>query len=272
VRTFKGYHHYLQHPGHTHFKETMNAVMYWKSVRTTIRSITRSCRSCQINKGQKLKYGHLLPKTAISNPWECLCVDLICPYTVKGKDNLLDFVALTMIDHAFSWFEIVELPVITRLRRQTVNGKELLTANKVFDKTTDCIAKFVNKTWLCRYPWCPYLIYNNRSEFKLTLSAYASHVVLSLSQPWLRIRKQMLYWNMCTNASDRCYAQLKFIWPNQYHRMMLMSSLTIWHGQFSLTITQYLKLHQVQPFLDKTCSSTFLSWLTSTKLENTGNH
>jgi hypothetical protein len=46
-------------------------------------------------------------------------------------------------------------------------GKELLIADKIFDKTLECIAKLVNKTWLCRYPRCHYLIYNNGSEFKL---------------------------------------------------------------------------------------------------------
>jgi hypothetical protein len=40
--------------------------------------------------------------------------------------------ALTMIDPASSWFENVELTVITQLHRQTVNGKELLTADKIF--------------------------------------------------------------------------------------------------------------------------------------------
>jgi hypothetical protein len=40
--------------------------------------------------------------------------------------------ALTMIDPASSWFEIAELPIITQLRRQTVDGKELLTAEKIF--------------------------------------------------------------------------------------------------------------------------------------------
>jgi hypothetical protein len=104
----------------------------------------------------------------MSNPWECLCVDLIGPYTVKGKDNSqIDFMALTMIKPASSWFEIVELLVITQLHRQIVNGKELLTANKIFDKTSYCIAKLVNKIWLCRYTWRHYLIYNNGSEFKL---------------------------------------------------------------------------------------------------------
>jgi hypothetical protein len=80
-------------------------------------------------------------------PWECLCIDLICPYTLKGKDNSqIDFMALTMIDPASSWFEIAELPIVKQLHQQTVNGKELLMADEIFDKTSECIAKLVNKT------------------------------------------------------------------------------------------------------------------------------
>jgi hypothetical protein len=153
VHVVKWYHYHLQHTGHTRLKETMNTAMYWKGMHTTIRSMTWSCKTCQVNKRQTLKYGHLPPKNVISNPWECLCVDLIGPHTLKGKDNLqIDFMALTMINTASSWFEIVELPVIIQLRRQTVNGKELLTVGEIFDKTLDHIAKLVNKTWLCRYP------------------------------------------------------------------------------------------------------------------------
>jgi hypothetical protein len=33
--------------------------------------------------------------------------------------------------------------------------------------TSERIAKLVNKTWLCRYPWCHHLIYDNGNEFKL---------------------------------------------------------------------------------------------------------
>jgi hypothetical protein len=107
------YHHYLQYPGHTCLEETMNAAMYWKGMRTTIRSLTMSCRSCQINKRWSRRYGHLPQKTVITNPWECLCVDLIGPYILKGKDNLqIDFIVLTMIDPASSWFEIAELPIV----------------------------------------------------------------------------------------------------------------------------------------------------------------
>jgi len=64
------YHHYLQHPGHTRLEETINAAMIWKGMRATIRSITKSCKTCQTNKKRKLKYGHLPAKTVIRIPWE----------------------------------------------------------------------------------------------------------------------------------------------------------------------------------------------------------
>ncbi len=44
------YHHYLQHPGHTQLEETIKAIMYWKGMHTSIRSLTKSCRACQVNK------------------------------------------------------------------------------------------------------------------------------------------------------------------------------------------------------------------------------
>jgi hypothetical protein len=44
VCAVKWYHHYLQHPGHTCLGETMNTATYWKGMRTTIRSMPKSCR------------------------------------------------------------------------------------------------------------------------------------------------------------------------------------------------------------------------------------
>jgi hypothetical protein len=159
------YHHYLQHPGHTRLEETMKAAIYWKGMRTTIRSITKSCKTCQINKKRSLKYGHLPSKIVISTPWEALCVNLIGPYTLKGKDgSSIDFMALTMIDPASSWLEVVELPTITRVMTKKVNGKERTIEEEIFDKSSDRISRFlVNKIWLCRYPRCHYLIYDNGS-------------------------------------------------------------------------------------------------------------
>ena len=55
------------------------------------------------------KYGHPPEKTAEAVPWERLCVDLIGPYTIErvGQENL-ELKAVTMIDPATSWFEIVQ--------------------------------------------------------------------------------------------------------------------------------------------------------------------
>jgi hypothetical protein len=49
-RAVMWYHHYLQHPRHTHLKETMKAAIYWKGMRNTTQSITKSCKTCQVNK------------------------------------------------------------------------------------------------------------------------------------------------------------------------------------------------------------------------------
>ena len=58
--------------------------------------------------------GNSLQKLVITNPWEALCVNLIGPSTLKGKDGTeINFMCLTMIDPASSWFEIVELLVTT---------------------------------------------------------------------------------------------------------------------------------------------------------------
>ncbi len=170
------YHHYLQHPGHTRLEETMKAAIYWKGMKNTIQSRTKSCKTCLVNKKGTQKYGHLPPKIVISTPWEALCVNLVGPYTLKGKDGLsIDFMALTMIDPASSWFEVVELPTIMRLMTKKVNGNERTIKEEIFDESSDQISRLVNKIWLCRYPQCCYLIYDNGLEFKLHLKHYVIH-------------------------------------------------------------------------------------------------
>jgi hypothetical protein len=114
-RAVSWYHHYLQHPGHSHLEKMMRSVMNWKGMHTTIQRYVKTCQSCQVNKRHSQKYGHLPPKLVITIPWKTLCVDLIGPYTLKGKDGLsIDFMCLTMIDPATSWFEIVELPTVAQ--------------------------------------------------------------------------------------------------------------------------------------------------------------
>ena len=91
-----------------------------------------------------------------------LCVNLVGPYTFKGKDgSSIDFMALTMINPTSSWFQVVELPLIIQLMTEKVNGKERITKEEIFDKSSDRISRLVIKIWLCS------LIYDNESEFKL---------------------------------------------------------------------------------------------------------
>ena len=98
-RAVQWYHHYLQHPGHTRLEETLRATMHWKGMRNTVRAYVKKCKSCQVNKRRSQKYGKLPTKIVITKPWECLCVDLIGPYTLRGKDGTkIDFMCLTMID------------------------------------------------------------------------------------------------------------------------------------------------------------------------------
>jgi hypothetical protein len=132
------YHHYLQHHGNTRLEETMKAAIYWKGMRNSIQSITKSCKTCQVNKKGTQKYGHLPSKIVISTPWEALCVNLVSPYTLKGKDgSSIVFMALTMIDPASSWFEVVELPTIMQLMTRKVNGKERTIKEQIFNKSFD---------------------------------------------------------------------------------------------------------------------------------------
>ena len=162
-RAVSWYHHYLQHPGQLCLEETMRSMMYWKGMRTTIQRYIKSCRSCQVNKRHSQKYGHLPPKLVITTPWKALCVDLIGPYTLKGKDGLsIDFMCLTMIDPATSWFEIVELPTVSQETtvppmgkgKKVTFDKNTKVAEPYFDKSSAQISNLVYKTWFSRYPCC----------------------------------------------------------------------------------------------------------------------
>jgi hypothetical protein len=138
-------------------------MMYWKGMRTTIWKYVKSCRSCQVNKRHSQKYGHLPPKRVITTPRKVLCVDLIGPYTLKGKDkSSIDFMCLTMIDPATSWFKMVELPTVAQETAVPPAGKgkkgtfdeNTKVAEPYFDKSPAQISNLVYKTWFSSYPCC----------------------------------------------------------------------------------------------------------------------
>ena len=72
------------------------------------------------------------------------CVDLIGEYKIKQKGKkMLKMKAVTMIDPATGWFEIVQYS----------------------DKKSITIANLVEQTWLSRYPWPTLITYDRGSEF-----------------------------------------------------------------------------------------------------------
>ena len=104
----------------------------------------KTCDRCQIGKKHKLRYGHIPPKVATIHRWKQVCVDIIGPYTVKAKDGTkLNFMCLTIIDPATSWFEIAELP-----RSDVEYTREDKEVIAVVDKSSTCIARLFNKHWL----------------------------------------------------------------------------------------------------------------------------
>ena len=121
--------------------------MTWPGMQTMVQNFVKRCHSCQINKGRRLKYGKLPTKSVIRKPWEALCVDLLGPFTLKGKDNTqVEFMCLAMIDPASSWFELVELPVVKQLTTRK-KGQKLEAEN--FDMTSAIISNIVKQSCFC---------------------------------------------------------------------------------------------------------------------------
>jgi hypothetical protein len=161
-RAVSWYHYYLQHSGHSCLKETMGSMMYRKWMCNTIRKYVKSCRSCQKNKRHSQKLGHVPSTLVIMTTWKALCVNLIGPYTLTGKNgSSIDFICLTMIDPATSWFKIVELlsvnkvtfPILGKGKKATCNNYTK-DAVMTFDKSSAQISKIVYKTWCSRYSRC----------------------------------------------------------------------------------------------------------------------
>jgi len=143
-RIVKWYHTTLMHPGITRLSRTIKMHFVWPGLSDDVEDHCKRCKTCQLAKKTKKKYGHLPPKTAEVQPWDTLCIDLIGPYTVKeiGKKKWT-LHCLTMIDPATGWFEIAEIP----------------------NKQADQVANVLEQTWFSRYPWPRQVIHDRGTEF-----------------------------------------------------------------------------------------------------------
>ena len=143
-RIVRWYHEYLGHPGINRTEETICQHLWWPKMRNQITNSVTGCLTCQKNKRRVRKFGHLPEKTAESQPWDKMCIDLIGPYTIRRKgQNDLHTRCVTMIDPATGWFEIHEYD----------------------DKRAITVANIAEQEWFSRYPWPTQVTYDRGSEF-----------------------------------------------------------------------------------------------------------
>jgi hypothetical protein len=109
--------------------------MTWPDITQDVERLCSTCQVCQMTKKERArkKYGLLPPKIAesdILSPWVMVCVDLVGPFTLRTPAKTHFLLALTMIDPATGWFEIVEAT----------------------NKSATSIQDLFHNTWLARYP------------------------------------------------------------------------------------------------------------------------
>ena len=144
-RVMDWYHTYLVHPGTTRMINSIQTIMHWHGMRKDIEKFVHKCDLCQRCKKQKKKYGHLPPKQAETIPFKRVNVDLIGPYTIKGKDKkTYELRCMTMIDPVTNWFEIA----------------------RVIKPTSNTCQTILDSMWLARYPRPQEIGFDNGSEFK----------------------------------------------------------------------------------------------------------
>ena len=160
------YHYYSLHPGTNRMLNTLTSVFYWRGMAKDVERYVRKCPQCQKGKRKNKKYVKLSEKQVITVPWQVLCTDCIGPYSVKDKNGkTYQFMCVTMIDPATSWFEIKEIPVVK------ITDPKSKEETQVFDKTSSRISQIINSSWLSRYPRPREVVYDNGSEFKLYFKA-----------------------------------------------------------------------------------------------------
>ena len=167
--TLNWYHHYLNHPGGDRLANTIKQICYWKGLSNQAKKLVKTCKTCQQHK-RKRKYGHVPAKTIKDlMPWRTVHADLIGPYSITAKQTQpggdikeveLRLTAMTMVDPATGWFEIVEVPYYNV--EDVVNNKD-----NYIDKSSARISQLFNQVWLSRYPRPNEVVFDNGSEFKM---------------------------------------------------------------------------------------------------------
>jgi hypothetical protein len=199
-------------------------------------------------------------------PWRVLCVDLVGPNTLKGKDGSnIDFMCLTMIDPATRWFEIVELRNVIKLTIPNMGKSKKATCNdytkvaETFDKLSAQISNLVYKTWFSRYPHCWNLIYNNGSEFKLYYHALCKTYGIKCMRTSVKNPQA----NAILERICAVFTNVLRTAELDMAKLVKASNIDVFLSEAAWAICSthhiVLKTHQMQQYLDETCSLTFCS-------------
>jgi transposase InsO family protein len=129
--------------------------MVWPKMQASIKKYVNEYDICQRFKRTTKKYGKLPTKLQVTTPWLEVHVDHIGPYSQDNHVNAPKYYALSIIDPATSWVELIPLPNLSAL--------------------TTCTA--FDSNWFCCYPRPAKRIYDQGTaftscEFQELLSSY----------------------------------------------------------------------------------------------------
>ena len=109
-RVMEWCHDCLNHPGATGMHKTLAQLFHWPNMKAHCEHHVKHCGKCQLCKQNKKKCGKLPHKDVEkSEPWNRVNVDLIGPLPVHTANGKFILNALTIVDPATGWFEVVAI-------------------------------------------------------------------------------------------------------------------------------------------------------------------
>ena len=145
------YHDNLLHAGQRRMEESVLRYFTWPGCTADIERFVKSCETCQKNKSTNTGRAGKIPlkDPPEYEPWDMLTVDLCGPWKTiiedesSKKKSKMQIWALTMVDEATGWIEIIPIQ----------------------NKESKNIAYIVDAEWFCIYPRPKYCLYDNGTEF-----------------------------------------------------------------------------------------------------------
>ena len=135
---------HLGHPGIKRTSDTMIALHYYHPcLSARCEDLISHCNACQRNKPALRGYDELPPHNTVNTAWQEVAIDLIGPWTFTVHGASYTFRALTMIDTATNYCELIR-----------INNKSAAHVGQ----------KFENE-WLSWYPCPQSCIYDQGNEF-----------------------------------------------------------------------------------------------------------